>query len=335
MFDNCKTINKFINKFDEYGNFKKNILTEDKIYQKDYLTIVDELKYLYSNQIITENILTMPSSDEFRLLRVINTCCALEHKTDKLSKYIKVPEHEIKKNGYKYRVINTLQSQYLEKLFFDKKFQISNRNLKQEYSIDNKYHELNIIRNNNTSDPLSKYDFDGKIENSIIYIDIKGRYNNNGCFFNNLKDDNNNSLNIDSNKYLNLDVKTIYKYYCRQLHEGCKIWLAFYHNYSPCSFGINFLDFDKLLYFINITKLKGKVIPQMSDLKSNPFITYPFDISLNDNRISEVKSESYLNDIIYYQKGSFNYPSTIHFDYTKLCCSMEEFLNAISEQINL
>ena len=40
MFDNCKTINKFINKFDEYGNFKKNILTEDKIYQKDYLTIV-------------------------------------------------------------------------------------------------------------------------------------------------------------------------------------------------------------------------------------------------------------------------------------------------------
>ena len=30
MFDNCKTINKFINNFDEYGNFKKNILTEDK-----------------------------------------------------------------------------------------------------------------------------------------------------------------------------------------------------------------------------------------------------------------------------------------------------------------
>ena len=334
MFESCKEINRQMNKYDLYGYSKSgSILSNDKIYQKEYLAILKELTNLYSdkNTVINSKLLTTPSIDDFKLLRIINACCSLEHDLDVLSKYINISKSEIKKNGYKYRAINTLQSQFLERLFFENEFKksIYNRELKPEYSINDNIYDLNIIRNNNSSNPLSKFDFDGKIENSIIYIDIKGRYSPNTYFFNNLRDSNGRHLDIDSNKYLNLDVKTIYKYYCRKYHEGCKIWLAFYHNFGPQSFGINFLDFDKLLSYLDIKKKKGAIVPQMLDLKSNPFIIYPFKLQLNDKVINE-KKENYSDDIIYYGPGGFNYPESIYFDYTKLCCKTNEFINAIT-----
>lgn len=338
-----KEINKQIKAYDMYGYCKDgSMISKDKIGKQEYLNMVSEFTDFYAiankpKYLKQCDILTAPNYEEFKLLRIISGCCAVEHDKKTLAKYISIPESIIKKNGYKYKTINTLQSQYLENLFFDnefKKYYFTDRTLNSEFTTDNWEYDLNICRNNNiTNDPLSKFDFDGKVENSIIYVDIKGRYNPNTYFLNGLRDENGRFANLDINRYISLDIKTIFKYYCRKHHEDCKIWIAFYHNYGPQSYGISYLDFDKLLSYLNITKNKGAVMPQLVDLKSNPLITYPLQISLKEDVIRETKGNyNYLNNIIYIDNtGSNSYSPSIYFDYAKMCCSTNEFINAISQ----
>lgn len=312
------TINKYID---------NDTLSKDKIIIGDYENLLLELnRYLYNKN--SREFLLCPNDSDFKILKLINVLTQLEADPSIFCKHLNITNQDIKKNGYALRKITTLFSNYVENFFFDDEFkqpQYTYNNLKSEYLVETNWggnDKLIIKRNNNDkNNPQSKYDIDGKIDNTNIYIDIKGRYDKRKTLI---------TTEVDDSFYL--DDKTLLKYYCRKVHDNADIWFAIYHNYGPGDYGINFVSFNTLLLYLDIrlNKTLASQLPTTQDLLNNKFNNIPLTIEINHNMNKAHKIlNPHASDIIEITK--FNNTSFINFNYKLLSCSKRNFINVLSQ----
>jgi hypothetical protein len=308
---------------DKYCN-AKTVLKSD-IMIGDYELLIAEIKDYLSKQNKREFLLD-PTQKQTNVLRLINTLSQLEADALLLSKHLNKSEQYVKENGYSLRNTTTTMSNFTEDFFFKDEFKQGdyvNNFLKDEYLIEANWgqNEKLVVTQNNNTGLQSMYDLDGRIDNTNIFVDIKGRYEKRKTLRN---------IEIDDSYYL--DEKTILKYYCRKIHDNADIWFVMYHNYGPGDFGFNFMSFNTLLSYINIklNKSLASKLPTTEDLLNNKFNDIPLTISVNENMNNAFKvinpQGSNVIEIV-----DFNNKKFINFNYKVLSCSRSKFINVLTK----
>ena len=284
----------------------------------DYISLADEIVYYLENQNKREFLLN-PDKEQMNMLKLINNVTQLESDTNLMSKHLNLTNQQVKQGGYDLRNVTKYFSQFVEIFFFKDEFQHGdyiNNELKDNLLNHTSWNTKLIIEQNNIINP---YDFDGKIANTNIYVDIKGRYES--C--KSLK-------NIDKNSALYLDEKTILKYYCRKVNDNADIWFAIYHNYGLGNFGINFIDFNTILSYLDIRLNPGCSLPTTDDILTNKFTIMPLTLSVNENKnVGHKLLSNTGKDII--EITSVNNTTYVNFNYKVLSCERSDFIKYLTK----
>lgn len=277
-----------------------------------YLIIQNKREFLLS-----------PNQYQMAVLHLINNLTQLEADKKLFALHLNISEKAVEKGGYNLRIITSMFSKFVEDFFFYDEFShgdYSNNEVRNKFmnSNSNVFNQNLIITPNNKK---NLYDFDAKVDNTTLFVDIKGRYEK----IKTLK-------NIDPNDACYLDEKTILKYYCRKINDRANIWFAMYHNYGPGDFGISYLSFDTLLSYLDI-ELNTNVsqFPTTHDLLNNKFPIVPMTISLSKNRnVGHKLLSNEGGDIV--EITNINKSIAVNFNYKILTCSRRKFINTLTKQ---